>query len=459
MNIVVLTSKENFVWHSMQEIIPYIEETWNRVNSKNTHITILNIDDMSLAQLTPHLLKATHVVLTCFNIKVCKTAFFARETLRLPVNFIVYVHNMATIAFWPFRQWGCENFFKKNDLFVTSCENDKNTLLSVFCDPKIIVIPFFVLNQTNEFLNKTQNKIQYLVYVGRISPQKNIHNLILAYHLLKTKLVDLPPLVLFGKEDNLGSPNMGLAGNEYQKYLESLIAHYNLTELIVFKGHVERATINEFLSEHACLSVSASLHSDENFGMAILQSLLLGNCCLISDWGGHSDFKKYFPHRVHLMHVKNSHWGPSLSAQLIAESIQLILEDELKHISINLHEDYDINLQGKRLLNSLNQNYENEPLRFSDLADLLFKNKNKSSMQIFKDYTDNNFHKVSETYRGNYSRAYSRSKLENYVLVPWVRNEGDFYLIEDPHKGVYKIKADSESLDLLFNGAYLICKT
>lgn len=458
MNIVVLTSKENFVWHSMQEIIPYIEETWNRVDNNKCNVTVLNIDSMSLAQITPHLLNASHLVLTCFNVKICKTAFFAREHLKLPLNFVVYVHNMATIAFWPFRHWGCKNFFKKNDLFVTSCENDKNTLLRVFVEPQVIVIPFFVLNYNDQFLNKKQNKAQYLVYVGRISSQKNLHNLILAYHLVKKTSGDIPPLVLFGKEDHLGSPNMGLTCSEYQKYLESLIAHYELREHIIFKGHVERRVINDFLSQHSCICISSSLHSDENFGMAVMQSILLGNHCLISDWGGHSDFKKYFPSRVQLMPVNKSLWGPSLSAQQIADSLKLMLNTNLNGSQINIHSDYNINLQAEKLISALSLKYDSNNLLFSDLANLLYTNKKNNLVQIFDDYRDDNFHKISETYRGQYSTEYYFSASEKTELVPWVRQESDVYQIEDPHKGTYKLKADKESLELLFNGAYLTCK-
>lgn len=458
MNIVVLTSQENFVWHSMQEIIPYIEETWKKADLEKNSVTILNVDNMSLAQITPRLLNATHLVLTCFNIKICKTAFFAREHLKLPLNFIVYVHNMATIAFWPFRKWGCENFFKKNDLFVTSCENDKNTLLKVFSKPQIAVIPFFVLNYKEEFLNKSRNKVDYMVYVGRISSQKNLHNLVLGYHLLKLTTDNIPPLVFFGKEDHLGSPNMGYKCNEYQSYLEKLIAQFGLGEHIIFKGHVDRSVINNFLSQNNCLSVSPSLHSDENFGMAILQSILLGNECVISDWGGHSDFKKYFSDRVKLMPVNNSVWGPSLSAQQIADSLAAVFDQEMARRQVALHEDYNISRQAEKLLNAISLKYENEELAFSDLANSIFKDKNSDSMQIFKDYCDLNFHKISETYRGEFSNNFTYPVYKKYNLVPWVQEVSGFYQIQDPHKGTYVLLADENSRELLFNGSYLICK-
>ena len=44
---------------------------------------------------------------------------------------------MATIGFWPFRNWSTTNFFRKDDLFISSCENDLQTLRAVFKEPDL----------------------------------------------------------------------------------------------------------------------------------------------------------------------------------------------------------------------------------------------------------------------------------------------------------------------------------
>lgn len=458
MNVVVLTSRENFVWHSMQEIIPYVEKNWVGFANDEIKVTVLNVDEMALKDIIPFALQATHLVLTCFNFRVFKVACFIREELALPMNFIYYVHNMATIAFWPFRNWSSTNFFKKNDLFISSCQNDSRTIKAVFSSPRVVVIPFYFLNPVEKYLNKAAGPITEFVYVGRISPQKNLHNLILAYAILKNKnRVALPKLNIFGKEDDLGSPNMSLKQTGYRSYLYNLVAKLGLSNDVNFKGHVDRKTINDFLSANTCLSISPSLHSDENFGMAILQSLVFGNHCLISDWGGHSDFKKYFSKRTTLMKVTNSNWGPVLSAETIAESIEESVSSTSQHSDIQLSPHYLIASHFSTVYEFLKLPYDNENLKFSLMAENIYTQKNRifseNPMQIFSDYCDPLFHEITAYYIGSCDSKPAFSSVFEYKTVPWVELNDTFYRIKDPHKGNYLYKV---VLQELFDGGYLI---
>lgn len=447
----------------MQEIIPYIENSWKFAENKETKVSIVNIDELSLEQIIPLALQCSHIVLTCFNFKVFKIAVFIRENLALPINFIIYVHNMATIAFWPFRKWAATDFFKTHDLFISSCENDQKTLNTVFINPKIAILPFYFLHPVENYLNKPFSQISELLYIGRISPQKNLHNLVLAYALIKKRnSISLPKLTLFGKEDDLGSPNMNIIQTGYQKYLSNLVNQLSLQEEIIFKGHQSRDRINEFLYANQCLTVSPSLHSDENFGMAVLQSLVAGNRCLISDWGGHSDFKKYFPDRTALMQVSSSKWGPSLSAQVIADSIENLLANKPIQTTLQIDAHYTDTDIFERVHKFLELPYINESLKFTTLSENIYQQKtqnfSKSQMQIFKDYSDPLFLKISANYIGSTENNYIYAKNRHYGFTPWLNSSNDDYKISDPHKGELQIIADSE-IDImknLYDGGYLI---
>lgn len=457
MNVLVLTSKKNFVWHSMQEIIPYIENTWLNSGKTNIQVSVLNVDELKLEEIVPRALSATHIVLTCFNYKVFKIAAFLRESLKLPVNFIIYVHNMATIAFWPFRNWSTTDFFKANDIFVTSCENDFKTLNAVFEKPRVIKLPFYLLNPVENFLNKPFSKISDLVYVGRLSPQKNLHNLLLALSILKMKKsVKLPQLTLFGKEDDLGSPNMELKQTGYLNYLKNLVEQLDLNTEVQFMGHQSRETINLFLTERQCLVVSPSLHSDENFGMAILQSLVAGNRCLISDWGGHSDFKNYFSDRTTLMKVRSSLTGPNLSAQTIADAIEEILVAPISGAAVQIHLDYKLENSMPKFLELMGLPFSAISLRFSELADSIYKQKKsrycESQMRIFSDYQDPLFQEISAFYIGKEAETEKYDSSLSYRPAPWVELQKNQYKISDPHKG--ELVIDSEIK--LFECGYLI---
>lgn len=472
MKILVLTSKENFVWQSMQEIIPYIEKTWTAVADDYTKVQILNVDSVSAQQLMSQVLDTQIIVLTCFNLKICKTAYFIRNQLKLDINFIIYVHNMATIAFWPFRRYANELPFKKNDLFITSCSNDEKNLLGIFKNPQILKIPFYVEQPDLQNLNKSFNLPEKVVYIGRISPQKNLHNLILAYALLKKrKITNLPTLVFFGKEDHLGAPNMGVENKSYQNFLNDLISQLQLNNFITFFGQVERHKISNYLSHHQCLVVSPSLHSDENFGMAILQSLLLGNQVLISDWGGHSDFKKTFFDRVSLMAVTNTFCGPSLSAEIIATQLEPLLLHRPLRSKIKTDSSYLINNQVVLIKSQLNKikNFVADHLEFTDLADKIFAKSQDYSTQIqnntkiFSDFTDKNFHEISQFYIGQVNRRESLTiqNQEKFYLAPWVNYENNQFIINDPHKGLLKVNNTldhlQESSIYLSNGSQIKC--
>lgn len=457
MKVLVLTSKQNFVWHSMQEIIPYIENTWVNSGKSNVQVSVLNVDELKLEEIVPRALSATHIVLTCFNFKIFKIADFLRESLKLPINFIIYVHNMATIAFWPFRNWSNAGFFKANDVFVSSCENDLKTIDAVFEKPKMIKLPFYLLNPVENFLNKPFLEISDMVYVGRLSPQKNLHNLLLAVSILKKKkLLKLPRLTLFGKEDDLGSPNMDLKQTGYLNYLKTLVQQFDLYSEVQFMGHQSRETINSFLTEKQCLAISPSLHSDENFGMAVLQSLVTGNRCLISDWGGHSDFKDYFSDRTTLMKVRTSFRGPNLSAQTIADSVEAVLAAPLSNKVVQIHPDYRFENSMPKLIKLMDHPFSAVGLRFSTLADSIYKQKKfryrGSQMRIFSDYQDPLFHEISAFYIGKERASENFDSNQRYRPTPWTVLQENQYRISDPHKG--EIVVDSEKK--LFECGYLI---
>lgn len=445
--IIVLTSRENFVWHSMQEIIPYIESTWQNMTSSEFKVEVLNIDVLSLSELTPRLISADKLVITCFNYRMCKVMQYIREILRLNLGFVIHVHNLATIAFWPYRYFASSEMFTKSDVFITSSNNDKKTLEKIFVRPLVHVIPFFVQQPLAVLSKTTLNQPQNIVYIGRISPQKNLHNLILAYSLLKKNYsAEIPPLVLFGKEDHLGCPNMNFRNDNYLYFLQQLTSELGLSGDIFFKGHVDRELIDSFLKEKSNLIVSVSLHSDENFGMAVLQGLISGNKAVLSDWGGHSDFKNYFDNLVELMPITLSEYGPALSAEVIAQALFEAVSKDSTNLNLKIDSYYQKAYYLNEQKNAVAHNFLPIPLRYSELADHIYEAKldfTTSSTQIFSAFNDRLFLEISKYYVGE-KIAVSFSPMTNeYFSVPWMKFHENNFIISDPHKGQIVIPNDS----------------
>ncbi len=50
---IVLTSKENFVWTSMTEIVPSLELAWKESCNEQHCVEIVNVDGLELKELLP----------------------------------------------------------------------------------------------------------------------------------------------------------------------------------------------------------------------------------------------------------------------------------------------------------------------------------------------------------------------------------------------------------------------
>lgn len=306
----VLTSKKNFVWHSMQEIIPFIVESWKDSARAAHQVTVVDIDDRSLPSFFHDLIQSDNIVLSCFTPRLAKIASWARLELKLTSRLITCLHNQSSIACWPFRYWGDKNLFRQDDIFISSCRRDADCLKLTYPDANMAVIPFSYKTPASNNFFQEQTHVSF-IFVGRISEQKNIHTLFLALSLLKKKNPSLSwSLDLIGKEDFLGSPNMGIKGVLRKEDLESLSIQLEIAENVKFHGYQDRSFIDHLLTVKRWIFCIPSLHSDENFGMAAFQFLRNGHLACLSDWGGHTDFKSHFPDQTFLTKVVESSQGP-----------------------------------------------------------------------------------------------------------------------------------------------------
>ncbi len=453
MTITVLTSRENLGTTGVQEVLPLIENCWIAMNSADHEVVVLNIDQLALSDLTASFFRSDKIVITCFNYRMCKTMQYVRDILRLNVGLVIYVHHMATIAFWPYRYFASNDLFCQTDVFITSCQSDKDTLEKIFVKPTVQVIPFVLDAEENLSPLKKMTPNKNLIYLGPISPQKNIHTLLLAYSLLKRSAKENPPvLILFGKEDYLGSPNMNLRNDDYLKFLNHLVLNLELKKNVFFKGHVDQNQVADFLKDKSNLFVSASLQSDENFGLEACRALADGNPAVLSDWGGHSDLKLYFDQQVDLVPVRLAEYGPSLSAfdlfKIIKEALKKSADVVRQPIQKFTSLDYCIVEQKKAVLTQ----HLPLQLKFAELADQIYESKidfTNSTTQIFSGFNDALFLEISKCYIGKTIADEIGTEL-SYSAVPWVTYNQNTFVIDDPHKGRLFIPNDL-SLEKLYS--------
>ncbi|MEQ1878947.1 MAG: glycosyltransferase, partial [Bdellovibrionia bacterium] len=297
----------------MQEIIPLIEENWRKSAVAGRHeVAVRNVDTISIEKLLPDLVSADNIVFTCFTVKLCRIGELIRKTFGLEGRYIIYLHNQATILCWPIHIWGMGRELRTTDVFISTCKPDARAFQYSFDGARIETVPFTIQGLKKEYRAAPLNRKELpFVYVGRISDQKNLHTLIYAFRIFREKNPDTKwRLDIFGRDDDLGSPNMGLYASFYSAYLRKLVKLLGLQKYVRFRGYRKRELIQREIQRRRHIAVSASLHSDENFGMAPFRSLIFGNLAVLTRWGGYSDFSERFGSQVFPVEAEESAKGP-----------------------------------------------------------------------------------------------------------------------------------------------------
>ncbi|WP_372654773.1 glycosyltransferase family 4 protein [Halobacteriovorax sp.] len=432
--MLILTSSQNFSWFSMTEIIPEIEKLWEDIALKNNlNIEKINVDDSNVKELILKGMNADFILITCFNLKISWALKILRNKLEIHAPLKFYVHGMATVGLWPLAFWEWDKLWSSRDSFLVSCERDKEILQEKFKNINVELFPFSANIELKNIESDTKERRKSFYYIGRISEQKNIHTLIYTFskHLESNKK---SILTLFGKQDELGSPNMGIETIDYQSYLEELIKKLGIEKNIIFKGFVPREDIESLIPDGQKIFISTSLHSDENFGMAVLQALNLGHKAIISNWGGYADFKKYCSDQISLIDVGVGKYGPYINIRDLLDEMNSLKSERINennttyftrdHISRN----YKLNLFDD-VEKCCDFSFANE---ISNIRQT-FSNDIKSS-KIFTSYADKAYHYFALRYS---SSTKKRDYKGTMAVLPWVNINDSKVYIDDPHKGKF----------------------
>jgi len=433
---IVLTSEENFVWQSMQEIIPSLEFLWAASSKKAKHeVYYFNVDHDNLKNKLPQFLKAQNIFVTCFNLQISKTIQLLRLHLNIDARLVIQIHNMATIACWPFHEWKMGETFRESDVFISTCSYDKETLKLTYPKGRVELIPFCALELEKVSEQKLFNCPTIFAYVGRISVQKNIHTILAALSLLGNKNFEF---YLYGAEDNLGSPNMEDYPKDYLLFLKKLTGDLGLEGKVFFKGHYPREKLYEELHNSRVVLLTASLHSDENFGMALFRGLLLGQRVVCSDWGGHADFQAHFPKQTKLVPVRQTKKGPQVSPFEFAKMIGEGLHDLAVLPRIPQHYD-PLTLSLKIQSLACEKIFSFNLLKRSSFAEKIHEKRamflaspQSKGCKVFEDYFD----ELSKPLFESYGMKNSRSQGVTYKLPPWVVINKEEITVDDYHRGV-----------------------
>ncbi|HEX4925499.1 MAG TPA: glycosyltransferase [Bdellovibrionales bacterium] len=128
-----------------------------------------------------------------------------------------------------------------------------------------------------------------VTYVGRLTPQKNILELVETLHLARRRDKRLK-LLLVGAIADEYSPVAGLVrGESYARALKSRIKNLGLAAHVSFTGHVSHAEALQCLASSDA-AISLSTYAYDDYGRAVAEGLSMGIPTVATAWGGSLDF-------------------------------------------------------------------------------------------------------------------------------------------------------------------------
>jgi glycosyltransferase involved in cell wall biosynthesis len=144
-----------------------------------------------------------------------------------------------------------------HNYFLTTYNRQTNFIPNGVNKPNII--------QANEIKEKFQlDKDEYILFLGRLVPEKGIHYLIDAYSNLNTN----KKLVIAG------------GTSDTDEYMKKLKTKSKKNKNIVFTGFVQGKILEELYSNAYIYVLPSEL---EGMPLSLLEAMSYGNCCLTSD--------------------------------------------------------------------------------------------------------------------------------------------------------------------------------
>jgi glycosyltransferase involved in cell wall biosynthesis len=460
-SILVLTTEEKNWWWSMAEILPTIERVWTGIGeSGRAHVRMLCVP------LTPDVerdLRAaadcTRVIVTAVTPGTVAAALLLRQRMNVAVPMILYLYGDATEGLHAFG--AIADVLTERDVFVVSSDADAAATRCCFPSARITVIPFPVADQ---FKVRGGERVDgagtaRLAYVGRVSEQKNLHTLLFALWILRTSGDPAPDCTLdvYGREDDLGSPNMGIGFPNYGAYLQDLAKSLSLDDVVTWHGFTPRDQLFDDLHTQPHIFVSPTLHSDENFGSSVLASLVNGHQVVTTAWGGHFGFQEWFADQLTLVPVHRSTMGPVVDPVRLADAVRrsivrsatVVVDDAALDRARAAFSRRTVTARTLALLDRTG----GEPVPLRKSADQRHLDEQRirfgGGRKIFVDYADPVAQLFFEAYGMTEPLVFDRRA--SYLLPPWVSCDGNVLRVDDPHRGPRSARLDTgtgEPLDV-----------
>ena len=230
--------------------------------------------------------------------------FLARRNTNSSCPIAVPSYGMATrglLQIWEWREW-----LGQGDTFICSSTADLMGIAKHLKDDQIrLVFAPFALSDSyfgntkdakdskdsaevlSPFGIDASSHASWLLCVGRLNQQKNVHLTIRVVQALRDMNRSVG-LLIAGKEDASGFPELGWDNKGYEQDLKMLVDELHLQEYVHFLGNVSQESMR-YLYRMTDVHLTCSTFRTEDFGLAPVEAMAYGVPTVGTSWGGFWD--------------------------------------------------------------------------------------------------------------------------------------------------------------------------
>lgn len=190
-------------------------------------------------------------------------------------------------------------FIYETDCFIVNCESDRLVLKKIFKNEVLTHLLKLPVSKdinikydkdTCKSILSIEEECFVLGYVGRILPQKNLHQAINLLSLVKKKITSKVKMIVIGDYwSDYPILNWQNSNDEYLVYIKSLIKNYNLeSDIIQYQSNLSNEELSLCYSAMNCL-IHPTNSLDENFGYTPIEAMKCGTPVVGNSYGGLKD--------------------------------------------------------------------------------------------------------------------------------------------------------------------------
>jgi glycosyltransferase involved in cell wall biosynthesis len=428
------TTDEYVRWRSLVEIISEQEKLW--INKIDTDTNVNFYEKHHVNGHIKDILSATAWVFSAITRKLQYTLRVLREELPSKVPLFAYTHESTSLLCSNYHQREISPLLRSCDTLLLFNPRDLELANKSYTNihTKLVSTKFFKEVKTNT------TPLGDFTYLGRISEQKCLHQLVFAAKLsCKLLRQNKKKINIIGWEDHYGSPNMRMESKSYSLFLHKLIKNLNVQDICIMHPPLPSKQVESYIKENKCIGVFPSLHSDENFGMVPIIFYQLGLPTIISDWGGFGQFQNSFGKLVDYLQVYKTSLGPVLNPFEISKKLDYYSSLKTPPRGKLSSDFFNIEQTAERISDKKYTETKVEITRQSKklMAHLKLPHHGQNQKALFNGYDDPNVQDIFKIYGMN-----SEHSIKYNYLVPWVTIKQGKIIIEDHHRGITEIDYD-----------------